>query len=265
MTTYRWSFEEDVERYKRRRHRGHRRLAAEAGRLWRRQWHRAAGAKRAEGLEPAVGRRIHRQRRSQLRRKPGRRPRGHAIWRPRWDTAIWSSTAAPATATRKIMPGGFSSARWANCCRWPNNSDVVLAIEPMHAGCAEEWTFLDGPRRGDVADSTTSAAPICKLAFDTYHLGHDPRIVEQIARDRPAHRHRAPGRRQMPAAITNRTGIAWARATLPLTCIVKALQAGRLRRLLRRRADGRGDRSCDYGSCSNGLETTLSSSGCWLN
>jgi sugar phosphate isomerase/epimerase len=56
---------------------------------------------------------------------------------------------------------------------------VDLAIEPMHPNCAEEWTFL----------TTLDAAlqvirkldhPQIKLAFDTYHLGHEPDLLQRI-------------------------------------------------------------------------------------
>jgi sugar phosphate isomerase/epimerase len=59
--------------------------------------------------------------------------------------------------------------------------NVVLAVEPMHAGCAAEWTFLTS------LDETLGLirsldSPYLKLAFDTYHLGLDPGLLEQIAR-----------------------------------------------------------------------------------
>ncbi len=60
-----------------RRHRSHRRLAAEAGRFRRRQRDRAVGRQRPGRFEPAVGRRLHR-RRPRLPRCPGRWPRGPA-------------------------------------------------------------------------------------------------------------------------------------------------------------------------------------------
>jgi sugar phosphate isomerase/epimerase len=58
--------------------------------------------------------------------------------------------------------------------------DVILAIEPMHSACASEWTFLTTL---DEAMSLLQALghPHLKLAFDTYHLGHNPRVVEEIA------------------------------------------------------------------------------------
>jgi sugar phosphate isomerase/epimerase len=59
--------------------------------------------------------------------------------------------------------------------------DVTLAIEPMHPGCAAEWTFLTSLDEAvGLVDSLGS--PRVKLAFDTYHLGHDPRVLDEIGR-----------------------------------------------------------------------------------
>jgi sugar phosphate isomerase/epimerase len=99
---------------------------------------------------------------------------------------------------------------------------IVLAIEPMHSGCAEEWTFLTSL---DEAMSLIDRAgsPYLKLAFDTYHLGHDPRIVEQIPAIAPhigvVHLGDAlcpPNREQNRRCLGE--------GTLPLPCIVKALR-----------------------------------------
>lgn len=101
---------------------------------------------------------------------------------------------------------------------------IELAIEPMHAGCAEEWTFLT------TLDEAMSLiedlkSPYLKLAFDTYHLGHDPRVIGQIS------------------AIARHVGIVHlgdsgcppeheqsrrclGEGMLPLPCIVKALRRG---------------------------------------
>lgn len=58
--------------------------------------------------------------------------------------------------------------------------DVTLAIEPMHLGCAADWTFLTGLDDAlELLDSTD--CPHLKLAFDTYHLGHEPGIVSRLA------------------------------------------------------------------------------------
>jgi sugar phosphate isomerase/epimerase len=57
--------------------------------------------------------------------------------------------------------------------------NVTLAFEPMHPGCAKEWTFLTS------LDETldflaTVACPQVKMVFDTYHLGVTPGLVERL-------------------------------------------------------------------------------------
>lgn len=57
---------------------------------------------------------------------------------------------------------------------------VNLAVEPMHPGCADEWTFLTG--LDETMDLVLGmGSPQLKLAFDTYQLGYEPQIVERIA------------------------------------------------------------------------------------
>ena len=57
---------------------------------------------------------------------------------------------------------------------------ISLAIEPMHPGCAKEFTFLTGVQDVlELCDSVGSEA--IKLVYDTYHLGHDEECAEQIA------------------------------------------------------------------------------------
>ena len=56
---------------------------------------------------------------------------------------------------------------------------VVLAVEPMHPGCATQFTFLtDLDELLDLLDAVGSEQ--VKMVFDTYHLGLDSRIVERI-------------------------------------------------------------------------------------
>ena len=56
---------------------------------------------------------------------------------------------------------------------------ITLDVEPMHPGCAQQWTFLTS-----LDDALPLVAqigsPQVKVVFDTYQLGHDPRIVERI-------------------------------------------------------------------------------------
>jgi len=61
---------------------------------------------------------------------------------------------------------------------------VSLAIEPMHPGCAAEWTFLT-----DI-DSVLEllaavGSPQVKMVLDTYHLGLDPGLADRIAEIAP--------------------------------------------------------------------------------
>jgi len=58
---------------------------------------------------------------------------------------------------------------------------VTLALEPMHPGCAAEFTFLT------TVDDTLAllesiGSPHVKIVFDTYHLGQDQAILARIAR-----------------------------------------------------------------------------------
>jgi sugar phosphate isomerase/epimerase len=49
---------------------------------------------------------------------------------------------------------------------------VTLALEPMHCGCAGEWTFLTSlEQASDLVGEIGS--PALKLAVDTYHLCHE--------------------------------------------------------------------------------------------
>jgi sugar phosphate isomerase/epimerase len=56
---------------------------------------------------------------------------------------------------------------------------VVMAIEPMHPGCAGQCTFLNSL---DDAMTVLSAIdnPYAKLVLDTYHVGQSDHLVERI-------------------------------------------------------------------------------------
>lgn len=57
--------------------------------------------------------------------------------------------------------------------------DVTLAIEPMHAACAAEWTFLtDLEAASQLVRSYDS--PNLKLALDSYHFGQDPQLAAML-------------------------------------------------------------------------------------
>jgi sugar phosphate isomerase/epimerase len=57
---------------------------------------------------------------------------------------------------------------------------VTLAIEPMHLGCADEWTFLTSIE-GALTLIESLDHPRLKLAFDTYHFGRQEGMVERLA------------------------------------------------------------------------------------
>ncbi len=57
--------------------------------------------------------------------------------------------------------------------------DIVLALEPMHPDCAGNFTFLTSVDQTlEVLDSVGS--PHVKMVFDTYHLGQDDAILDQM-------------------------------------------------------------------------------------
>jgi sugar phosphate isomerase/epimerase len=56
---------------------------------------------------------------------------------------------------------------------------VTLAIEPMHAGCSSDWTFLTS-LDDTVGFLDSLNFPEVKLVFDTYHLGHDRSVLSRL-------------------------------------------------------------------------------------
>src|SRR5262245_40592785 len=102
---------------------------------------------------------------------------------------------------------------------------VALAIEPMHPGCAAEWTFLTNLNE-TLEFMRAFESPQIQLAFDAYHLAHDPAILPQIPE---IVRHTAivqlGDARTQPDGEQNRCRIG--EGTLPLRDIVSAfLSAG---------------------------------------
>ncbi len=101
---------------------------------------------------------------------------------------------------------------------------VTLAIEPMHPGCAAEWTFLTS------LDDTLRlleevAHPQVKMVLDTYHLGLEGRLAERVAAIVP---HVAlvqlGDARRPPDGEQNRCRLG--EGIVPLAEIVAALKAG---------------------------------------
>ena len=56
---------------------------------------------------------------------------------------------------------------------------IDLALEPMHPGCAADWTFVTALDQAiEIVDAV--ASPRLKIVFDTYHLGSTLGVVERI-------------------------------------------------------------------------------------
>lgn len=61
---------------------------------------------------------------------------------------------------------------------------IHLAVEPMHIGCSQDFTFLSTiPDTLDVIAKI--AAPNLGIVFDTYHLGQDPNVLELLPQIAP--------------------------------------------------------------------------------
>jgi sugar phosphate isomerase/epimerase len=65
------------------------------------------------------------------------------------------------------------------------DQQVTLAIEPMHAACAAEWTFLTDVHE-TIGLINEFASCHLRLAFDTYHFGFDACLMNRIREFLPA-------------------------------------------------------------------------------
>lgn len=178
MTTYRWSFEEDVQHYtaagieaigvwrQKLSDFGEERgadLLAEAGLtvsslLWAGGFTGSEGRSHAESIEDA---------RDAIRLAAALRAETLIVY-----------TGARAGHThnhaRRLLKTALTE-----LCPLATDCGVTLALEPMHSGCASEWTFLtDLDETLALLDAV--ASPRLKLAFDTYHFGHNPQIVARL-------------------------------------------------------------------------------------
>jgi sugar phosphate isomerase/epimerase len=99
---------------------------------------------------------------------------------------------------------------------------VVLALEPMHPGCAAQCTFLT--TLDETLAVLSAAGPQVKMVLDTYHLGLDPALLERIPEIVP---HLAlvqlGDAKQPPQGEQNRCRLG--EGVVPLQKIVSALQA----------------------------------------
>lgn len=58
-------------------------------------------------------------------------------------------------------------------------ADVTLAIEPMHPACAMEWTFLTD-LESTIALVESFRTDHLKIVFDAYHFGHDRAVLANL-------------------------------------------------------------------------------------
>lgn len=101
--------------------------------------------------------------------------------------------------------------------------DVTLAVEPMHQGCADEWTFLT------TLDDTLQfleevGSPRVKMVLDTYHLGQEGGLTDRLATILPQVALVQLGdARRPPAGEQNRCRLG--EGVVPLAQIIAALKA----------------------------------------
>jgi sugar phosphate isomerase/epimerase len=222
MTTFRWSFEEDVVRY-----------AAEgipAIGVWR---------QKLSDCGPVRGRKLldqHRMKVSHLLWAGGfTGSDGRSFHESLEDAQEALRTAAAIRAATLVV---YSGARWGHThsharrlffealkqlAPEADELGVDLAIEPMHPGIAADWTFLTS--LDDVLSAIEQFGnPRVKMVFDTYHLGHEANLVKRIAQIVP---HIAivqlGDARQPPRGEQNRCRLG--DGCLPLKEIVAALKA----------------------------------------
>jgi len=121
---------------------------------------------------------------------------------------------------------------------------VDLAIEPMHPGCAEDCTFVTSLELVErLLDDVPSSR--MKLVFDTYHLGHDPEnllhlstLAERIAVVHLGDGRCAPDREQDRCRLGE--------GVIPLQQIVDTLQAAGYEGYYDLELIGEEIEACDY-------------------
>ncbi len=179
LTTYRWSFEEDAQRY--------RAAGFESLSVWRHKLSDFGEEKGAElladlGLEVAS-----------LLWAGGFTGSDGRNFRESVDDAREAVRVAELLRAKcLIVYAGARAGHTRNHARrilrlalqelvpWAAEHHVTLALEPMHEGCASEWTFLtDLDETLQLIESYQS--PHLQLAFDSYHWGLSPRIVDRVA------------------------------------------------------------------------------------
>ncbi len=177
-STFRWSFEDDVAHYAA--------AGIEAIGVWRQKLSDCGQPRALELI------RQHRLRVSHVFWAGGFTGSwGHSYRESLQDTADAIRTAAALGAGCLVVCSGARAGHTFNHARrlvqgaltqlvpLAEEFGVVMALEPMHPGCAARCTFLNS--LDDALDIIRAInRPHVKLLLDTYHLGMDAGLVERI-------------------------------------------------------------------------------------
>ena len=221
MTTYRWSFEEDVLHY------------AAAGirgiGVWR---HKLSDYGEEKGIELLAE---HRLQATSLMWGGGFTGSDGRSHRESIDDAKEGlRTAALLRAPAFVLYTGGRSGHTHNHARrllrsalselQPQAEElgVQLVLEPMNEACAADWTFLTKLEDAAAMIDEWNLASV-RLVLDTYHFGHDPAMLEKIPALVPylGLVHLADSR-QPPQGEQNRCPLG--QGTVPLRSIVQTLR-----------------------------------------
>lgn len=224
MTTYRWSFEEDVANY--------RRAGIPAIGVWRQKLSDYGEEKGIELLAES-GLRV-----SNLLWAGGFTGNDGRSYRDSIDDAVEAIELAGAMRAECLIVytggrGGHTQNHARRLVRdalrqlapLAAKANVRLAIEPMHAGCACECTFLTSLTDAlELIDAVE--CPEVQLAFDTYHLGFEEQICAALTENagRIAVVHLGDGRE--PPGDDEQDRCQLGQGQLPLVEIVAALERG---------------------------------------
>ncbi len=183
ITTFRWSFEEDVAQY------------ASAGipaiGVWRQKLSDCGEAKGVELL------RDHRLAVSHLFWAGGFTGSDGRSFRESVDDATTALRLAKRLGARclSVCTGSRGGHTFNHARRLVKDAlgqlapvaaelDVLLAVEPMHPGCAAEWTILTSVDDA-LAVLDAVGSPQVRLVLDTYHVGLEEGLVERIPQIAP--------------------------------------------------------------------------------
>ncbi len=178
ITTYRWSFEEDVQNYAA--------MGIGAMAVWRQK---LSDFGEEKGIELLAD---HKMQVSALQWAGGFTGSDGRTFRESVEDAREAiELAANLSAACLVVYSGSRAGHTHNHARRlfrsalkelgpiAHDRKVKLAIEPMHAGCAAEWTFLT--ELSETVEMIHAAdCPSIGLVFDTYHLSQSPHGIERL-------------------------------------------------------------------------------------